>query len=56
MDVTDMGRPIKVPMGEEVVGRILNVSGDPVENRGEVKTTKKYPIHRPALFDQDTGS
>ncbi|MDR1890693.1 MAG: F0F1 ATP synthase subunit beta [Puniceicoccales bacterium] len=58
LDVTDTGRPIEVPVGEEVLGRILNVTGDPVDNRGEVKTAKKYPIHRPAptLLDQDTGS
>jgi F-type H+-transporting ATPase subunit beta len=58
MKVRDSGKPIEVPVGEEVLGRILNVTGDPVDGRGEVKTAKKYPIHRaaPALVDQDTCS
>ncbi|MDR1457482.1 MAG: F0F1 ATP synthase subunit beta [Puniceicoccales bacterium] len=58
LEVTDTRKPIEVPVGEEVLGRILNVTGDPVDNRGVVKTSKKYPIHRPAptLLDQDTGS
>jgi F-type H+-transporting ATPase subunit beta len=58
MEVVDTGNPIEVPVGEVVLGRILNVTGDPIDGRGEVKTEKKYPIHRPAptLLDQDTGS
>ena len=55
-DVTDTGAPISVPVGEAVLGRIFNVSGDPVDEAGPVKTEKKYPIHRnaPALVEQDT--
>ena len=58
MDVVDTGAPISVPVGEGVLGRILNVTGDPVDERGPVKHEKRYPIHRPApaLVDQDTGA
>src|SRR3989337_770083 len=50
------GAPISVPVGEGVLGRIFNVTGDPVDERGPVVHTKRYPIHRPAptLIDQDT--
>src|SRR5499426_1155560 len=56
MSVTDTGAPITVPVGEGVLGRLLNVTGDTVDNRGPVKFTKRYPIHRkaPTLTDQDT--
>lgn len=49
------GAPISVPVGEGILGRIFNVTGDPVDERGEVAHTKRYPIHRPAptLMDQD---
>jgi F-type H+-transporting ATPase subunit beta len=58
MEVADTGDPIKVPVGEEVLGRILNVTGEPIDDRGEIKTDKKYPIHRPSppLLEQDTSS
>jgi F-type H+/Na+-transporting ATPase subunit beta len=56
MSVTDMGGPISVPVGDGVLGRLFNVTGDPVDNLGPVKFTKRYPIHRkaPDLMDQDT--
>src|ERR1700730_10823768 len=56
MSVTDTGGPISVPVGEGVLGRLFNVTGDPVDNRGPVKFTKRYPIHRkaPELTEQDT--
>ena len=56
MKVTDTGAAISVPVGEGVLGRIFNVTGDPVDERGEVKYEKRYPIHRnpPALIDQST--
>ncbi len=55
-EVTDTGAPISVPVGEAVLGRIFNVSGDPVDEAGPVVTEKKYPIHRnaPTLVEQDT--
>jgi F-type H+-transporting ATPase subunit beta len=50
------GDSITVPVGEGVLGRIFNVTGDPTDERGPVPHTKRYPIHRPAppLVDQDT--
>jgi F-type H+-transporting ATPase subunit beta len=56
MKVNDTGNPISVPVGEGVLGRVFNVTGDPVDNRGPVTFTKRYPIHRkaPELTDQDT--
>jgi F-type H+-transporting ATPase subunit beta len=55
MPVVDSGAPISVPVGDGVLGRIFNVTGDPVDERGPVPFTKKYPIHReaPKLVDQD---
>src|SRR5438094_7802532 len=55
MSVNDTGGPITVPVGEGVLGRLFNVTGDAVGNRGPVKFTKRYPIHRPAppLTEQD---
>src|SRR6195256_604555 len=56
MSVTDTGAPISVPVGEGVLERLFNVTGDPVDNLGPVKFTKRYPIHRkaPDLMEQDT--
>ena len=58
MDVENTGKPIEVPVGTEVLGRILNVTGDAIDGMGAIKTEKKYPIHRksPTLLDQDTSS
>jgi len=55
LPVKSTGAPIQVPVGKETLGRILNVVGDPVDERGPVRATKYYPIHRlPPLFtDQD---
>jgi F-type H+-transporting ATPase subunit beta len=56
MTVYDSGSPIMVPVGKEVLGRIFNVIGEPIDQRGPVTTAKRYPIHRPAptLIEQDT--
>jgi F-type H+/Na+-transporting ATPase subunit beta len=56
MTVTDTGAPITVPVGAGVLGRIFNVTGDTVDNRGPVNFDKRYPIHRaaPALVDLET--
>ena len=53
---TDSGSPISMPVGPETLGRIMNVIGDPVDERGPINTTKKYPIHRlaPEFVDQST--
>ena len=52
------GQPISVPVGEGVLGRIFNVTGDPTDERGPVPHTKRYAIHRaaPTLIDQSTKS
>ena len=54
--VTDTGGPITMPVGPETLGRILNVVGDPIDDRGEVVTKSRMPIHReaPPLVDQST--
>src|SRR5258708_3871113 len=56
MTVTDTGSPISVPVGRGVLGRVLNVLGEPVDEMGPVKFEKRYPIHRPAppLIEQST--
>ncbi len=58
MKVNATGDSITVPVGEATLGRIFNVTGDPVDERGPVNAEKRYPIHRPApaLTDQDTKS
>ncbi|HET6281331.1 MAG TPA: F0F1 ATP synthase subunit beta, partial [Polyangia bacterium] len=54
MPVVNTGAPIQMPVGKEVLGRILNVVGEPVDERGPVKTAKTLPIHRlaPKFVDQ----
>ncbi len=58
MDVADTGAPISTPVGGEVLGRILDVTGEPVDNRGPVNAAKRYPIHRaaPPLVEQSTSA
>jgi len=48
MKAVDMGRCISVPVGREVLGRVFNVLGHPIDNAGEVDIKEVYPIHRPA--------
>ncbi|MFY9397709.1 MAG: F0F1 ATP synthase subunit beta, partial [Desulfomonilia bacterium] len=57
MPVKDSGAPITVPVGEAVLGRILNVVGKPVDEGGPVVTDKRYPIHRepPKFTEQSTS-
>jgi F-type H+-transporting ATPase subunit beta len=57
IDAIDTGGPIKVPVGKEVLGRILNVLGHPVDKRPDVKSEEKWSIHRdaPPLDEQDTS-
>jgi F-type H+-transporting ATPase subunit beta len=56
MDVMDTGDGITVPVGEETLGRVLNVIGEPVDEMGPVNAKKSYPIHRPTpeFVDQET--
>ncbi len=58
MDCVDTGAPIEVPVGDEVLGRMFNVLGEPIDGLGEVNATKKMPIHRsaPTFAQQQTGS
>ncbi len=55
-EVIGTGAPISVPVGDAVLGRIFNVTGDAVDEAGPVVTEKRYPIHRsaPLLVEQDT--
>src|SRR6185436_2678346 len=54
--VTDTGAPITVPVGPETLGRIINVIGEPIDERGPVNAKRSSPIHRPApeFVDQST--
>jgi F-type H+-transporting ATPase subunit beta len=56
MKAVNTGGPIMVPVGEETLGRVMNVIGDPVDRQGPIQTVKKYPIHRvpPPLEQQST--
>ena len=56
-EVFDTGRPISVPVGECVMGRVLDVTGSPIDERGPIEAEKYYPIHRPPppLVDQTTS-
>ena len=55
-EVTDTGEPIAVPVGDETLGRIMNVVGEAVDEAGPIKTAEKRPIHAPApaYVDQST--
>lgn len=58
MKVVDTGGQITVPVGEGVLGRVLNVLGEPIDNKGEVKTDTRWNIHRkpPAFYDQSPST
>jgi F-type H+/Na+-transporting ATPase subunit beta len=57
LEVNDTGKPISVPVGDAVMGRMFNVTGQPVDERGPVNADVFYPIHRaaPPLVDQSTS-
>jgi F-type H+-transporting ATPase subunit beta len=54
LDAVDAGEAISVPVGRETLGRLFNLLGEPIDEKGPVHTAKRYPIHRPAptLTDQ----
>ncbi|MBQ3218059.1 MAG: F0F1 ATP synthase subunit beta [Akkermansia sp.] len=58
MEVIDTGAPISVPVGPKVLGRIFNVLGETVDEKGQLDGVKRYPIHReaPSLEEQATSS
>ncbi len=55
-EVEDTGAPIKTPVGKEVMGRVLNVLGEPIDQKGEIRAKEKWSIHRkaPKLTEQET--
>ncbi|MGI4851546.1 MAG: F0F1 ATP synthase subunit beta [Janthinobacterium lividum] len=58
IEVHDTGGPISVPVGPETLGRLMNVIGEPLDDRGPIKTAQRFPIHRPApsFTDQSTDT
>lgn len=56
MQVNNTNEMITVPVGPEVLGRIINVIGEPVDGGGSIKSAKRYPIHRPAPTYQDQST
>jgi F-type H+-transporting ATPase subunit beta len=56
-EVNDTGAPITVPVGPETLGRIMNVVGEPIDEKGPLTTKLHYPIHRPApTFEEQATS
>ncbi len=55
-EVTDTGAPISVPVGPGTLGRIINVIGEPIDERGPIDATKRYPIHRAAPTFEDQAA
>src|SRR4051795_6955611 len=56
MQAISLGHPISVPVGKETLGRVLNVLGQPVDERGPVNAKLRYPIHRPAPSFEDQST
>tara|TARA_B100000780_G_scaffold273216_1_gene236480 strand:+ start:503 stop:817 length:315 start_codon:yes stop_codon:yes gene_type:complete len=54
--VADTGHPIMVPVGPKTLGRIINVIGEPIDEKGPIGTDKYLPIHRDAPSFEDQGS
>src|SRR6056297_636485 len=56
LEVIDTGSPISVPVGPEAMGRLFNLLGEPIDNKGSISTKERWPIHRdpPRLKDQST--
>ena len=56
MPAEDTGRPISVPVGREALGRVMNILGRPIDERGPINATEYWPIHRPAPSFADQSS
>jgi F-type H+-transporting ATPase subunit beta len=56
MACTDTGAPVSVPVGKEALGRVFNLLGEPIDGRGPVNTTERWPIHRQAPGLEDLSS
>jgi F-type H+-transporting ATPase subunit beta len=55
-DVIATGAPISVPVGPATLGRVFNVLGEPIDEKGDVETQTRYPIHRPAPEFEDQST
>jgi len=57
MTVSNTGEPINVPVGEKTLGRIMDVLGKPIDNKGDIGAEKTMPIHRPPpSFEEQAAS
>ncbi|MCY7362735.1 MAG: F0F1 ATP synthase subunit beta [Ignavibacteria bacterium] len=56
MEAIDTGIPISIPVGEGVLGRLINVTGGTIDGKGPIKSDLKYPIHRPAPLFKDLST
>ncbi len=56
MEAVDTGEPISIPVGPEVLGRLINVTGGTIDGKGEINSALKYPIHRPAPEFKDLST
>ena len=56
LEVDDTGSPVSVPVGPETLGRLFNVTGQPLDNLGPVEAADRWPIHRPAPSFEDQGT
>ena len=56
MEAIDTGEPISIPVGPEVLGRLINVTGGAIDGKGEINSQLKYPIHRPAPLFKDLST
>jgi F-type H+-transporting ATPase subunit beta len=56
MKAVDTGNPISVPVGHETLGRVINVIGEPVDQKGPIEAKTHYPIHRPAPSFEDQST
>ncbi len=56
MEAIDTGEPISIPVGPEVLGRLINVTGGAIDGKGEINAELKYPIHRPAPMFKDLST
>ncbi len=54
--VKDTGEPITIPVGEEVLGRIINVIGEPIDEQGPLESKERFPIHRPTPLFEDLST
>ncbi len=56
MPVIDTDGPISIPVGPEVLGRLINITGNPIDEKGEIKTKMRYPLHRPSPSFEDLST